>query len=76
MISAALFLNHISGNLKDEDSVLAWLLERKEAEADVIELVDRKMLEVLLEDVDHLAVFFCKRFLPFVLQLLCILEVH
>ncbi|KAG1669120.1 putative protein disulfide-isomerase C1F5.02 [Nymphon striatum] len=49
-----------TGNLKDEEKVLAWLLERKETDADVIELVDRKMLEVLMEDVDHLVVFFYK----------------
>lgn len=46
------------GNLKDEESVLKWLLDNKTPKEDVIELVDRKMLEVLLDDVEYIAVFF------------------
>lgn len=46
------------GSLKDADKVLKWLLKHKESHKDVIELVDRHMLQVLLDDVDHIVVFF------------------
>lgn len=46
------------GNLKDADKVLKWLLQHKETQQDVIEEVDRHMLNVLLDDVDHIVVFF------------------
>lgn len=43
-----------------EDEILEWVLELHESTADVIESVDRKTLQVLINDVEHLAVFFCK----------------
>ncbi|GAB6029507.1 protein disulfide-isomerase precursor [Chamberlinius hualienensis] len=46
------------GDLNDEDKVLEWLISYKDSPTDVIELVDRKMLEMLLEDAENLAVFF------------------
>lgn len=36
------------------------MLELYESNPDVIESVDRKTLQVLIHDVEHLAVFFCK----------------
>ena len=52
------FPQFYAGNLKDEETVLQWLIDQKDAKEDVIELVDRHMLEVLLDDIDHLTVFF------------------
>ncbi|XP_054164277.1 uncharacterized protein LOC128961959 isoform X2 [Oppia nitens] len=52
------FPQFYEGNLKDEDTVLKWLIDHKEAKEDIIELVDRHMLEVLLDDIDHITVFF------------------
>ncbi|OTF79998.1 hypothetical protein BLA29_009411 [Euroglyphus maynei] len=46
------------GSLKDADKVLKWLIKHKDSHKDVIELVDRHMLQVLLDDVDHIVVFF------------------
>lgn len=46
------------GSLKDADKVLKWLVKHKDSHKDVIELVDRHMLQVLLDDVDHIVVFF------------------
>ena len=43
-----------------EEEILEWVLELYESTADVIESVDRKTLQVLINDVEHLAVFFCK----------------
>lgn len=51
-----------SGDLMNEEDILEWVLELHETQPDVIETVDRKTLQVLINDVDHLAVFFCKYF--------------
>uniref|UniRef100_T1J1H2 Thioredoxin domain-containing protein n=1 Tax=Strigamia maritima TaxID=126957 RepID=T1J1H2_STRMM len=48
------------GSLEDEDKVLDWLIAAKNMPHDVIEVVDRNTMEVLMDDVDHLAVFFFK----------------
>lgn len=48
------------GDLMNEDEILEWVLELHESNPDVIESVDRKTLQVLINDVEHLAVFFCK----------------
>ena len=50
----------IAGDLMKEEEILEWVLELYESTADVIESVDRKTLQVLINDVEHLAVFFCK----------------
>ncbi|XP_073845689.1 hulk isoform X2 [Musca autumnalis] len=47
-----------TGDLMKEDEILEWILELHESTADVIESVDRKTLQVLINDVEHLAVFF------------------
>nr|XP_037282150.1 uncharacterized protein LOC119175058 isoform X4 [Rhipicephalus microplus] len=52
------FPQYYDGNLKDEDQVLKWLTEMKERSGDEIELVDRRMLEMLLQDMESVAVFF------------------
>lgn len=49
-----------TGDLMKEDEILDWVLDLYGAEPDVIETVDRKTLQVLINDVEHLAVFFCK----------------
>lgn len=49
-----------TGDLMKEEEILEWVLELYESSPDVIESVDRKTLQVLINDVEHLAVFFCK----------------
>jgi hypothetical protein len=49
-----------TGDLMNEDEILKWVLNLIEATPDVIESVDRRTLQVLINDIDHLAVFFCK----------------
>lgn len=44
----------------DEEAILKWVLELYESKVDVIESVDRKTLQVLIRENDHLAVLFCK----------------
>lgn len=46
------------GSLRDADKVLNWLMKQKDTHQDVIEQVDRHMLTVLLDDVDHIVVYF------------------
>ncbi|XP_015789930.1 uncharacterized protein LOC107366806 [Tetranychus urticae] len=52
------FPQFYEGDLKDEHAVLAWMVDSKGSKEDVIEQVDRKMLEVLIEDVPNIVVFF------------------
>lgn len=47
------------GDLMKEEEILEWVLDLYESNPDVIESVDRKTLQVLINDVEHLAVFFC-----------------
>lgn len=42
-----------------EEAILEWVLDLHESEPDFIESVDRKTLQTLINDVEHLAVFFC-----------------
>lgn len=53
------------GDLMKEEEILEWVNELYDSNADVIESVDRKTLQVLINDVEHLAVFFCKYFESF-----------
>jgi thioredoxin-related protein len=48
-----------SGDLMNEDQILQWVLDLVDATPDVIESVDRRTLQVLINDIEHLAVFFC-----------------
>lgn len=43
-----------------EEAILDWVLDLHSSQPDVIESVDRKTLQLLINDVEHLAVFFCK----------------
>jgi hypothetical protein len=53
----------ITGDLKDEVTVLSWLLDDNNRELDdAIESVNFKMLEKLLDTSPFMAVFFCKSF--------------
>lgn len=49
-----------TGDLMKEEDILKWVLNLHESRHDEIESVDRKTLQVLISDVEHLAVFFCK----------------
>lgn len=49
-----------TGDLMNEDEILKWVLNLIDATPDVIESVDRRTLQVLINDIDHLAVFFCE----------------
>lgn len=49
-----------TGDLMKEEEILEWVIDLHESTADVIESVDRKTLQVLINDVEHLAVFFCE----------------
>lgn len=51
-----------TGDLMKEEAILEWVLDLHDSQPDVIESVDRKTLQVLINDVEHLAVFFCKFF--------------
>lgn len=52
------FPQFYDGDLKDERKVLEWMVNVKGQKEDLIELVDRKMLQVLISDVANIAVFF------------------
>ncbi|XP_034174484.1 hulk isoform X1 [Osmia lignaria lignaria] len=47
-----------NGDMMHEEAILDWILELRTQTPDVIESVDRKTLQVLINDVEHLAVFF------------------
>ncbi|XP_076389661.1 hulk isoform X3 [Megachile rotundata] len=47
-----------NGDMMHEEAILEWILELRTQTPDVIENVDRKTLQVLINDVEHLAVFF------------------
>ncbi|CAO1302062.1 unnamed protein product [Diamesa hyperborea] len=47
-----------TGDLMNEEEILKWVDDLIEATPDVIESVDRRTLQVLINDIDHLAVFF------------------
>lgn len=50
-----------SGNLNDEDEVLAWLTDENTLEIPgKIEEVNMKMLDKILTENDHIVIFFCK----------------
>lgn len=50
--------NVFDGDLRDEQTVLKWLLHQKEA--DEIEDVTAEMLDRLIRESKHLAVLFCE----------------
>ena len=44
----------------DEDAVLRWVMATKEEDADIIEEVDAKELEKMLDAKVNVVVYFCK----------------
>mgnify|MGYP003529879050 FL=1 len=52
----------------NEEEILKWVLDLIEATPDVIETVDRRTLQVLINDIEHLAVLFCKNFFQLLLR--------
>lgn len=50
------------GDLMHEEAILKWVLDLHDSQPDVIENVDRKTLKDLIQEVEHLAVFFCEYF--------------
>lgn len=48
------------GDMMHEEAILEWILQLRHSTPDVIESVDRKTLQTLINSVEHLAVFFCK----------------
>ena len=48
----------------DEAAVLEWLIQNRSTgdEDDVIEDVDLKSLDTMIQSIEHLAVLFCKNF--------------
>lgn len=51
---------HYHGDLMDEDAVLKWVLTTKEEDVDVIEEVDVRTLEEMIEAHASVVVYFCK----------------
>lgn len=52
---------HISGDIEDEDEVLSWLTDENTLEIPgKIEEVNSRMLDKILEENDHVVVFFCE----------------
>jgi len=48
------------GDLTKEEAVLDWVFKLKESDRDQIEEVDHRTLRMLLDELDHVAVLFCK----------------
>ena len=49
-----------TGDLMDEDAVLRWVTSTKEQDVDIIEEVDAKTLEQMLDEHGSVVVYFCK----------------
>ncbi|XP_058832625.1 uncharacterized protein LOC131690704 isoform X4 [Topomyia yanbarensis] len=47
-----------TGDMMKEEQILEWVLQQYESKPEVIESVDRKTLQVLVNEVEHLAVLF------------------
>ncbi|ETN65219.1 l(2) long form [Anopheles darlingi] len=47
-----------TGDLMKEDDILEWVLQQYNTKPEIIESVDRKTLQVLVNEVEHLAVLF------------------
>ena len=61
---------YILGDLMDEAAVLEWLIQNRSTgdEEDVIEDVDIKSLDTMIQSIEHLAVLFCKNALLLVIS--------
>jgi len=67
MISDKINILCLTGDLMHEEAILEWVLDLHESEPDFIESVDRKTLQTLINDVEHLAVFFCTYKIKYIL---------
>lgn len=56
-----------AGDLMNEEEILEWVLEQYESKPEVIESVDRKTLQVLVNEIEHLAVLFCEYILGMII---------
>lgn len=54
------FRQFYTGDMMHEEAILDWVLDLRSSTPDVIESADRKTLQTLINDVEHLAVFFCE----------------
>ncbi|XP_015185696.1 PREDICTED: uncharacterized protein LOC107071316 isoform X2 [Polistes dominula] len=52
------FRQFYTGDMMHEEAILDWVLDLRSSTPDVIESADRKTLQTLINDVEHLAVFF------------------
>lgn len=53
--------SYLTGDLEDEDEVLAWITDEDTLEIPGrIEEVNARMLDNILEENDHVVVFFCE----------------
>ncbi|XP_043680383.1 uncharacterized protein LOC122634920 isoform X2 [Vespula pensylvanica] len=52
------FRQFYTGDMMHEEAILDWVLDLRSSTPDVIESADRKTLQMLINDVEHLAVFF------------------
>lgn len=60
MVTSISFWSYV-GDLEDEDEVLSWLNEDSTLEIPgKIEEVNTKMLDKILNETEHVVVFFCK----------------
>lgn len=50
---------HFNGELTEEESVLSWVTITKEEDEDVIEEIDAKTLETMLDAHTNVVVYFC-----------------
>lgn len=50
-----------AGDMMDEDAILEWLIDNKDkGPASIIEEVDGKMLQTLVDTFEFLVVYFCE----------------
>lgn len=60
LISLSWFF-HSVGDMMDEDALLEWLIDNKDqGPASIIEEVDGKMLQTLVDTFEFLVVYFCE----------------
>lgn len=62
----------VAGDLKDEEALLEWLIDNKDVgPASIIEEVDGKMLQNLVDTFEYLVVYFCEYRFACLWELLC-----
>lgn len=58
-----------TGDMKNEENLLSWLLTEKDPTADFIEDMEGDALQRVIRDSDAIAVYFCESHLPYLYQL-------